>query len=260
MAVPSDFSGLRGWAKADSESYADGAEVTTMYDRSGGGRNWTVAAGSGPLFKAAVVNGLPAYHFDAEPAYVDGSNIDQYVSSSAFSIYFYFRPTTFTTDDSVNINQNHTIVGVAGISLNAYLRTSLGLVLYHNDGSGVDTVAKAGVNTGSWFLGFIGHTGGNIYVGLDDLTAASLSSTASGNSADIARAQRIGRTNSTLGQFIGYMAELCEYNVWHDEATRAAIQQYFAVKYRLSAPGEAARNNASRRLRLLSRAVPTIQV
>lgn len=69
---PSSISGLALWLKADSLSYASGAEVTTWSDASGNGRDFATGNGSAgqiPTYVTGFANGLPVVSFNGTNQY-----------------------------------------------------------------------------------------------------------------------------------------------------------------------------------------------
>lgn len=264
MALPSDFSGLQGWYKADSETYADGTALgdsgagTLIHDRSGNGRDMSQATGvSRPIFKAAVVNGLPAVRHDGSNDRLETATaMSNFVTAGAGTIYAFVRAKTIATEAAlfganVLVSDSGGFV-VLGFRLNSGVPSAGS---YTFDGANKETLK--GAATGLWYVMCWLHSGGTLYFGLDDLTTAAMSSIGAGNTTDLTGGLWFG---GRTAYFDGDWAEIALYNTAHDEATRTSLQQYFDVKYRQSALAEAARNNASRRLRLTSRPVPTVKM
>lgn len=92
--VPSDIAGLVLWLKADAiTGLADGDSVVTWPDSSGNGNDMSsLDAGRRPVYKTAVLNGLPVVRFDATNDQESGA-ASASLPFTAFIVYSY-RSTT----------------------------------------------------------------------------------------------------------------------------------------------------------------------
>lgn len=260
MALPSDYANLQFWAKADSETYADNAAVDQATDRSGNARHFTNTGSARPTFKTAIVNGLPVYRFDGvDDLLANATAISSFLAAGAGTIYSFVRASAISVSGFTYAA--HPLFGDTGGFTATGFRVSGGNKFagaYTFDGA--DKEATKAASQDIWYLLCWLHSGGTIYCGLDDLATASMASVAAGNTTDLTGTARIARSGLGGGSafFTGDLAEIAVYNVAHDEATRASLQQYFSFKYRISPLLEAQRNNASRRLRLIGRPIPMV--
>lgn len=67
---PASVSGLHIWLDASQESYANGAAVPLMTDKSGNGRNATASGSAQPLFTTGIFNGNPVLRFDGSDDFI----------------------------------------------------------------------------------------------------------------------------------------------------------------------------------------------
>jgi hypothetical protein len=91
-AQPDGLSGLVAWYKADALALSDGAAVTSWTDSSASGANPLVqaVAPAQPVFKTAILNGLPVVRFNGTAqGLVTAGNL----SLSTFSVFVVFRAT-----------------------------------------------------------------------------------------------------------------------------------------------------------------------
>lgn len=263
MAVPSDFANLRLWFKADSESYLENEAVGTMNDRSGNGFHATQATPANkPTFKVQIVNGLPVYRFDGSNDFCSGVAGTSIFTVSTGVLYAYVRLAACDTDtgspwtnDSLwapnnGASCNHSFLKVAGVpKVRAY---SLDAV--------ENNVVDKAIDFDRWYLIFWRHAGGQLYLGVDDLSSAALQQDSAADTVQLGGNFAVGGAPTTgAGYFQGDLAELFAFNVDHDEGTRTQLQQYLAFKYNNTSLLEASRALASRRLREISRPIPMIE-
>lgn len=277
MAVPSDFANLRGWYKADSESYASGDAVATFTNRSGSGLanlSQSTASKKPAFLTGATPSGLPALRFDGS------DDVMQSVGQAAFGYIGTADPTTaytcyaFARFRAITLNltganrwQNHpvftvddTAPGAPGFGLYARANAGDPRAIGHSrrDSLPTDDFSEKAIAASFWYAFCLSLDAGNIRLYVDRFSFTEAAVAASPQSTQISQVIAIGGSEGS-GAFASIdIAELCFYNVTHDETTRTSLQQYFDFKYRFASLTEAARNNASRRLRLIGRPIPMI--
>jgi hypothetical protein len=103
--VPTDLSGLVLWLKADALGLSDNDPISTWADSSGNGNDAIGVGGARPIFKTAILNGLPVVRFDG---------IDDFLKVTAlaygeFTILYVYKVTTggIIGEHSVNASFNH---------------------------------------------------------------------------------------------------------------------------------------------------------
>lgn len=247
MKLPSDELVLEPslWLKADAiTGLADGDPVATWPDSSGNGNHATQGtAGSRPLYKVNVVNGLPAVLFDGSDDYLATSTLLSALlaSGGAGTVYAVVRPAAVGGHYS-------TIWADSGGSTHLTARPiGEGLLAVNDDGSADSTLKACTLDT--WMLTLWEHyadeRGGSdaptyLYGGVEDLEWASLGEVASGatTAAVLANVLEIGR-GSGVGDLQGHLAELLVFPRAHLLEERRHVWHYLATKYGLTAPAQA---------------------
>lgn len=82
---PNSLPGLALWLKADALNYANGATVTTWFDSSGFGRDFSVGVAGKPTFVSSYINGLPAVSFNGAQGL--GRPNDPNINPSSWTVY-----------------------------------------------------------------------------------------------------------------------------------------------------------------------------
>lgn len=99
---PLDIAGLQLWLRADAGAYQDAAMTTPAVldadpvggwaDQSGNGNHVTQAtAGSRPILKLAIQNGLPVVRFDGADDYMSGGDILDFANGWTYFFAFTFK-------------------------------------------------------------------------------------------------------------------------------------------------------------------------
>lgn len=227
---PNQVSGLQLWLKADSESYSDGASVTTATDRSGNSRNFTEATNP-PTYKTSIINGKAVYRFDGtNDRLVGGTTLGSFITSSEYTLFVVFKATAIGTA-AANPYDNDAVIcdGTAASYFGMHLHSTAPTgIAYNYDGS-VDS-ASVTVATGTAMLLTQRHTGGNLGIaknGDAEITAAS------GNTSATGQTPRLGTNYNGAQFFEGDIAEVAIYNAALSAGDLAALKSYFRAKYAL---------------------------
>lgn len=266
MPIPSDFSGLTGWWHADSESYTADAAVDTFHDRTGlGGRDLTEATASKkPSFLAAATpSGLPALRFDGvDDRLTSVATLANFISASAYTMYAYARFNAVVLNNvAPSQHDNDVLVESDPVGIGLVARANAGdprLISVLGNAVGTKLSAEKAFRVGEWIAVCGQLSSGVIWSFVDSFVTSSGASAAAANVGNLTYILRFGGHVTTQFAKVD-IAEVIIYDVAHDEGQRTAIQQFFDLKYRQVALAEAARNVASRRLRLVGRPIPIIQ-
>lgn len=213
MALPSDFTGLSGWWKADSLGLSNGAAVTSWADSSGLGFTATQATGTAqPTFATSVKNGMPAVRFDGTDSLAATVTLD----AQPTQWFFVFKATAPLTDRFlvdvaqaaiVHSNANHFVIGTSQ-------DFDTGVV---HDGTVFDIVSAVynGAASNVYFNGGSANTGN---------PGAGSSGTGI----------TIGSDGAGARGFSGDILEIIRYTRELNAHERAAIHSYLADRYALT--------------------------
>lgn len=107
VGIPSDLTGLTLWLKADALGLSNNDPVASWTDSSGNANHATQGtAGSRPVFKTGILNGLPVVRFDA----ADDALTTPLVVASPFSIFVvYDRAPDSGNRRAINGSNNYLI-------------------------------------------------------------------------------------------------------------------------------------------------------
>lgn len=216
-AVPSMYI----WHDAAQETgYADNAEVATVLDFSGNGRNSTAIAGERPLYKTAVLGGKPAFRFD-------GSNdVVSLVDLSAL------------TQGEIFVVAKHLVPPASGLgALWAFHGGSNSTYLPFTDGFGydafgttmrVDGMVLSGATESPFIYNVMSRAG--LITNRINSTSLNIRNT---NVVSFAAVPKIG--NNDAGAMNFDVAELILYSAALSPADRASVRNYLASKYTITA-------------------------
>ena len=118
--APDQLASLYGWYDPTSQSEANGAEVGTMVDQSGNGRNWPAHASGNagaPLMETGAVNGLSAFDFansagGKQRGFVLSNTFLPNASTTAAAFFALVKHNSPTSTPS--FNDGHLISGIGG--------------------------------------------------------------------------------------------------------------------------------------------------
>lgn len=232
---PMYVSGLTLWLKADSlTSLNDGDPVATWSDSSNLSEAFTEATNR-PTYKASIINGKPVVRFDGtNDKLTSASAISSFISNSAYTVFIVTKnPAAFNSGVTINTRANtdiifsdsttyHFALGVyADAAAGRYTQLNYDGTLDAADGSSSTAASAAGVSV-------LRHTGGNIiYTDYGN----SNTTTASGNTADLAGTLKLGTDGTNFGEID--IAEIIIYNVALDSLNIQRVRSYLVSKYGL---------------------------
>jgi hypothetical protein len=229
------------WLKADAiTGLSDSDPVVTWEDSSGNGHDPTQGtAGFRPLFKANVINGLPAVLFD-------GSD-DILATTSKLNAIMGFdgRGTVYAVmrADTTSPEQTHTLFANASGDVHlAVVDTAGSDTVQAANYDGTQDTATRPYTMGQWgipwwMLASLAGSGegviDGILGGLDTSTNAAETATGATTASKLAEVFQIGG-NATVGYLNGYIAELIVFPRGHTGAERRHVLSYLAAKYALT--------------------------
>jgi len=226
---------LQGWWKADAGVYSDAGTTACVdndpvyqwSDQSGNGRHFSQSnAAYRPTFKTGIVNAKPVIRFSSAGATDAMTNGYTFASFATASEFTFFSVAKWSNAGSLWSETNNYVI---------QYHTGTTIDDYNNDGT--YDIAQKACALSTWVIVTYQHFGGVIYTGVNDTRAASLGSTASGNTAALSGAPVLGY-NFSIGSnpFNGDVAEIAAYNVGLGEENRKSIERYLAAKYGISLP------------------------
>jgi hypothetical protein len=226
---PNTISGMTLWLRADdlATTHLNGDPVSSWQDASGSGHNASASGTDRPTFVSNACGSSPAVRFvNASHNRMDVAALSGLVSANAYTVFVVFKAqtggVTYPTILGDSTNNKWGPLWLAPVG--TYFAT------ISNDDGTPDYAIKACADDGSWRRGTFMHSGGNLYVGIDDTRTASLSSAASGNTASLTGMLTIGYNTST-NWWNSDIAEILIYNVALSEADRETVEQWLHSKY-----------------------------
>lgn len=181
LAVPSTFSGLQGWWKADSISASDGDPVASWSDSSGNSQTLTGTTTTRPLWKASLYNSLPAVRWDgvddklilsSAMSLTDVTFIAVAASTTTNGVVFGHESSNYQTrtrrgaadqisffpnGGSESTSKTTWNYSIGNLKMFAWTRkASTGAIVFYQDGVEVDTAGAT--NTGTYLFKALGFT------------------------------------------------------------------------------------------------------
>ncbi len=217
--LPTDISGLVMWLKADVLTLNDGDPVATWTDSSGTNNDALQStAGSKPLFKTGIINGLPTVLFDGSDDFMSFTSDP---TARPDSVFIVTQPTLNTASQksyaclaSGSIGATFARLGTNfwGTFTNADLSSGNALV------SGTNYLLENTAATGSTFLYQRG-----VQVATSAVTEATTGTPG-----------MVGKDSTNANrQYAGHIAELIIYNTVLSAANRGSVETYLIAKYAL---------------------------
>jgi hypothetical protein len=258
MQAPPYTSGLTLWLDPQSlADLADGANVASWLNNADPTASpW---GGSGfPVLRHDVANGRPALFFDGVDDFlISGASdpLSDYIANNNGSFYVAFRTGAISTDDATLANNVAILATETTQRVGLYLESDPIVRAVNVDAGGADSVTLA-VTVGDWHVACWVHSGGNLYLALDNPLA--LASVASGNTSVLTNRVRLGVNPGATAFFFGFMGDVLAYDVGHFGAAdgsgeldlvRAQIVNWLKSRWTDRGNAEAqARDVGSRRL------------
>ena len=207
-AMPTDYSGLSLWLKADSLALNDGDLVSTWTDSSGNGDNATATSTARPTYKTGIVNGKPVLR------YTSTNNLDlgSYIST-ARSIFVVYKPI-------LDFSKTYMLIlGHPGVYDFFGTANTAGNPIFNS------TYVSANVSGGSaWVNGT--STNPLSVLWQPNFSVLSLQTTGNTNIGALANDR-----NSASNDFIGDYAEVIVYNRVLTSTERQNVEAYLLAKY-----------------------------
>ncbi len=231
---PAFIPDLSVWLKADAiTGLNDGDAVTTWNDSSASANNVTEATTSQkPLYKTAIVNGLPVVRFDGTDDVLVAS-VNVFDLASGYTI---FAVISFSTlNDGTLLSTANFVTGDNGELIRVRNDTSQGELRIFSGGSSFDTSTNS-VPTGTSLLTVVNSSvsgGGSAALNTYRNGTSILSTTASRSTTNTHNLT-VGRVEELFGtSFNGDIAEIIIYNSVLSDTARIAVEGYLASKYRI---------------------------
>lgn len=218
--LPTDYASLAAWFKADSITLSDGSDVLRWSNSSGSGGSAVGTAGTTGVYRASLINGLPAVDFDGAN---DWMNATAFLTHGEQTVFAVIRLDAFGATQMVRGT-----AGGGGISMDINESGQLALGVSGQ----AHTVTSAALSTGVWYV-----VSGAASSVLDwmrvRVNGAQTQATWTG-SATTARGCRISNdTANAGGKMNGQIAELFWYTDIRSDAEILALEDYLATKYGL---------------------------
>lgn len=238
---PADVANMTLWLDATTGLFdatsggsavtADASAVARWEDQSGNARHFTQSTSNDrPTLRTSVLNSINIIRFDGSNDKLVGSNLSQFITASAYSIFVVGKATSVATNQSFSY-LNAALYGDLGGYASIYFRSS-GLVgAYNYDGADKTATRPYTANTNAVFYSEL--SAGSIRCRLNGGTAAA---TASGNTQNLANVLQIGRQfNSNNYCLNGDIAEVIFFNAALTATNREKIEGYLAHRWGLTA-------------------------
>lgn len=234
MAVPTDFSGLVAWHKADALTLNDGDTVTSWTDSSGNNNHAVEYSGQGmPVFKTNIKNGLPIVRFAGEgtpQTLLLSTALAAWQNKGYCALFAVFRPDSATAKGDVMFVETGTGVGRAGfaVSETGYVGefTLFGRRL---DGDSAQFVHGGTVVAGNWYIVSVLIEWANAiaHIRVNGVaTAESHAFQTAGNTSNTASWSVDIASSGGASFFDGDICELLWYNAQITEAQAAQLEAY----------------------------------
>jgi hypothetical protein len=217
------------WLTAESllASLANGAPVTAWADQSGNGRNFVQGtAARQPVFETGSLNGYPSIVLDGDDVLTATALLSDVVDGNGRCNFF-----AVILPDATGAGTFQRVVGDGNSRIQiGYDYTSTGSIVCRNyDGS--DDHATKAAPEGSWQNVGLAHDASNVSAFVNDGDSAAATNTATGATADLTGALRIG--SATTG-FKGKIAEIIIFAGALSEENRRRVTRYLVQKYGLT--------------------------
>jgi hypothetical protein len=224
---PLSISGLRLWLKADAiTGLSDGQALASWTDLSGQNNHATQGTGSRqPLYKTNALNGLPVVRFDGVDDFLGGAGLSTFISASAATILAVFKAIAIDTN-LAGAWQNDMLLGETGGYFGLSLRSTP--LVYGFNFSSAEQKTQATIAAGTPYVVSLQHAGGLLALALN---GGAPSSVASGNTAVISGALRLGGSMAASAYANADLAELLIWNTDIGATPLAAGANYLRTKW-----------------------------
>lgn len=228
---PSQLSSLEAWYKADAiTGLSDGDPVSSWLDVTSNNHDLSATSTNEPVYKTAILNGLPVVEFD-------GTETDLGVSStgvinSAADAWVYV---VHTVDNAAS---NPFVLYISTTSNStarlAIQPRSTGSVWFRVQGSAIGDTSAGATTSATWFITGMRTDGATLHAYQDGTELSLTNSTiTSGFPAETAAVMRLGNDNSG-SNLDGYIAEVVIGNEALSDSEREKVEGYLAHKWGLT--------------------------
>lgn len=230
--TPASISGLTIWLNGPSITGLNDGDALSAWTNLAGGSDFSQAtAAKKPIYKTTIRNGNAIVRFDGAAVNGDelaASAISTYITASAYTLFSACAPGTFTGVGAFPFQDNGFFAdanGYVGIVGKAVSNT---MYAYNYDGT--YDVSNQPTTAAAWIAYHARHDSGNLITAVNNGSEAS---TASGNTASLVGAAKVGGGTSGGLWWPGDIGELLVWNRALTSAERTQVWNYLNSKWSL---------------------------